>query len=500
MPSNDLPRSLPLLLHDRMHGRYQILQVARTGSFAKDLSRQFAGKKLVQDPQIVTPQTNARHHGSIGISSIHVDRVEDRFLLVGGDDATVSIYDLSKWGSEEFLDASNRKRNNNAGSNVSSSFSMHKPVARSRRELPRMFSEMSSVEIPKGHASPVSQVQWYPVDSGAFLSSAKDGTLLIWDTNSLSPVAQCRPFQGNGICSFHLSPLRNYSTVVGSLNDPAIKLVDIRTGASSHSLLGHGQQGISSLQWAPHNEVILASGGLDGTVRLWDIRKAGSRACVAILNQDVTQSPLVINAYKFDYSHLPKPAATQDIDTITASSTAATLHRASNLKKKVTTTVNVAPNNFRAAESSAVVSHAGSVSAISFGFNGHYLVSTGQDGALHVWDLRTNGCMLPLRFFGPGQQPAVSRQKKQVPLLITWDDTSLGKCWVGNGNSIMGFDLERGGAPSQLLEGHLQNISAIDTIESSNLLLTGGKDGMVLTWGKPRQKQLQRKADDRDNW
>ena len=123
----------------------------------------------------------------------------------------------------------------------------------------------------------------------------------------MTPVAHCKPFDTKGIANLHLSPLRNYSAVVASLQDPALKLVDIRSGASSHTLLGHAMPGISSVQWAPHNDVILASGGLDGTVRLWDIRKAGSRACVTILNQDKTHPPLKVKSYQTDYSHLPKP-------------------------------------------------------------------------------------------------------------------------------------------------------------------------------------------------
>lgn len=53
----------------------------------------------------------------------------------------------------------------------------------------------------------------------------------------------------------------------------AVRLVDLRSGASAHSLAGH-QGAVLSVAWSPQEEYILASGGSDGTVRLWDIRRS----------------------------------------------------------------------------------------------------------------------------------------------------------------------------------------------------------------------------------
>ena len=88
-PPTYLPLSLPLLLARRMDGKFHYGgPVGTPASFVLGVTRQLSPKCLVQNPQILTPQTQSvnRIHA---IYSINVDKVESRFILAGGADAIV---------------------------------------------------------------------------------------------------------------------------------------------------------------------------------------------------------------------------------------------------------------------------------------------------------------------------------------------------------------------------------------------------------------------------
>jgi DNA excision repair protein ERCC-8 len=52
-----------------------------------------------------------------------------------------------------------------------------------------------------------------------------------------------------------------------------VRLVDLRSGSSAHSLAGH-HGAVLSVGWSPTSEYILASGDTNGIARVWDVRKS----------------------------------------------------------------------------------------------------------------------------------------------------------------------------------------------------------------------------------
>ncbi|XP_021235477.1 DNA excision repair protein ERCC-8 isoform X2 [Numida meleagris] len=166
-----------------------------------------------------------RIHGS-GINTLDIEPVEGRYMLSGGSDGVIVLYDLENLS---------RKPNYTCKALCS--------VGRSH---------------PDAHKFSVETVQWYPHDTGMFTSSSFDKTLKIWDTNTLQP-ADVFQFEGT-VYSHHMSPV-----------------------ATKHCLIAGHRQEVLAVSWSPRHEYVLATASADSKVKLWDVRRASG--CLTTLDQ-----------------------------------------------------------------------------------------------------------------------------------------------------------------------------------------------------------------------
>uniref|UniRef100_T1JNL3 Uncharacterized protein n=1 Tax=Strigamia maritima TaxID=126957 RepID=T1JNL3_STRMM len=238
-----------------------------------------------------------------GVNTLDIESIEGRYMLSGSSDGTVVIHDTDNL-----------------------------------RGTPKYTCQVISKidrNYKKGHKFSVETVQWSPIDTGMFTSSDLDGSLKIWDTNTMKTVGEFRLLKR--IYQHHISPIATAHNLIAVARTTAhVTLVDLKSGCCTHELRGHSGM-VMCAKWSPNHEFMLASGSCDNSLLLWDIRT-------------------------------PKSV----------------LHRFD-------------PHNKSSASRKVSSAHNGRVNGLVFSHDGFYLYSYGTDNNLFAWNLST-GCKETVNF------------------------------------------------------------------------------------------------------
>lgn len=179
-----------------------------------------------------------------GTNCLAIDNSDGRFLVSGGADAGIHLWDLEETGAEH----------------------VHRPSA---------FVSRSS---RGAHTHAITTIQFYPFDPApsTLISSSFDKTVKLFSITptSLGPI-HTFPLD-HAPYTVALSPLPSAHPLIAvGTAHPASRLLDLRSGLGTHSLPGHNG-GVYSISWSPKHDYILTSGAADGRVLFFDIRRANA--------------------------------------------------------------------------------------------------------------------------------------------------------------------------------------------------------------------------------
>jgi len=256
-----------------------------------------------------------------------------------------------------------------------------------------------------------------------------------------------------------------------------------------------------SLEWSASSEWVLTSGGCDGAIRFWDIRRAG---CFRVLDQSQSQlgrrSPLLKSTTENDH-----------IDSVGPSTSTRSLaqKRTGNSKKNSSTMrrgQNLIHGHMQqrlhpglSSSQNRATSHYGAVTGLRTTKDGMYLLSSGSDSRLRLWDI-DSGCNTLVNFEAMRLQTG-----KPLQLAVT-DDPSL--AFVPCMASIKAYNLWSG-TTFRAFRGHYELVNCCYYSEQDQELYTGSNDRQILVWSpstpaltemEDDEKQRGLSAADEDNW
>ena len=282
----------------------------------------------------------------------------------------------------------------------------------------------------------ITHLSYYPFDSLAFLSSGYDRTVKVFSSETLQISASFD--LGSVVYSHAISTVASHLLVACATQHAAVRLADLRSGSCAHTLSGHSGS-LLAVSWHPMNENVLVSGGTDGTIRVWDVRRSVSN--VAVLDMDDN-----IGIVGYD-------------------------GRGTGARRR-----------------ERGKAHTGSVNGLVWTDDGRHLVSTGHDERMRVWDM--NSGANTLANFGPALKNA--KDTAMYPLLAPSRLSPPGKevVYFPNPRQILGFDLHSGSLLTRLRVERSESTGANTQAKTTSLawrahaieLYSAHLDGTIRRW------------------
>ncbi|KAF9389813.1 DNA excision repair protein ERCC-8 [Podila verticillata] len=202
-------------------------------------------QNITLDPAV---SIQREHVGAV--NTIDIEEAEGRYLLSGGGDGNIYIYDLEESEQED-------------------------------RRIIKSFASLNGNY--NRHKGGISRVHWYPFDNGMFTTSSYDSTIKVWDTNAMEVITLTDS-------TVRLWDIRKSSACLCSLdfhnsNSPPLAETNV-----AHS------RTVNGLSFTPDGLYLITTGH-DDKMRLWNLHSGQNTLTnygTMIRNQYVnTLTPLI---------------------------------------------------------------------------------------------------------------------------------------------------------------------------------------------------------------
>ncbi|XP_031500078.1 WD repeat-containing protein ATCSA-1 [Nymphaea colorata] len=433
---------------------------SRPSAFASRVrASRLSSIKLSNNKEIVS-----LHKG--GVNTLQVDLTEGRYLLSGASDGSAAVYDIQQ-----------------ATSCDSNAVAKHRPL----------FLVDKNVQC--GHSYAISSAVWYPVDTGLFVTGSYDQYVKVWDTN-MTQVEMSFKMPGKVYGIAMSSVATSHMLIATGTEDVQVRLCDIASGAFTHTLSGH-RAGVFSVQWSTSNEWVLMTGGCDGAIRFWDIRRAG---CFRVLDQFQTQlgrRPAISGSKSAKLSGFQPSDSGYSVTArlpqkrITVAN--GTKQSCSLYKGQPKGSVIQRLHPGMSSTHNRATAHFGAVTGLKITEDGMYLLSAGTDSRLRLWDIES-GCNTLVNY------DALRFQSKKNVQLAVASDLSL--VFVPCTTSVKAYDIWSGKTFSTF-HGHYESVNCCCFSSADQELYTGSNDRQILLWSPSVSTAADEGSEsltDHDNW
>ncbi|QHO30412.1 WD repeat-containing protein ATCSA-1 isoform X1 [Arachis duranensis] len=425
-------------------------------------SRRVSDLELSNHKDFLSP-----HKGAL--NSLQVDLTEGRYLLSAAADASVAVFDVQRPTEYE------------AGGLISK----HRCLF------------LVDKQHQLAHKYAVSSAVWYPVDTGLFITGSFDHHINVWDTNTTQVVVNFK--MPGKVYRTAMSPLAtSHMLVAAATEDVQVRLCDVASGAFAHTLSGH-RDGVMSVEWSTSSEWVLMTGGCDGAIRFWDIRRAG---CFLVLDQSRTQLGRRPSVLKRSITHKESSFKSSSAGQTTSAKVRVSQKKLPNGNGSRQVVIGRVPSKGSIKQrlhpgmlstQDRATAHYGAVTGLKVTDDGMYLLSSGSDSRLRLWDIES-GCDTLVNF-----ETVRLQTNKPIQLATSQDST---RVFVPCMRTVKAFDMWSG-STSATFRGHYECVNSCWFNEQDQELYTGGNDRQILVWSPARlisDEMEEGIAEDQDSW